>query len=193
VTGVARGIRGRVGGSLPTAGGATSREHRPDRGRLRVGAHGMPTYVLMVAVACAAMGGGASAMPAADAVSPAEVARPDATLRLSEGRLSTGLAYMWGRGRLSFQDQRHEFRISGPPVADVQALNLSATGKVYHLARLSDFSGSYVAVDAASVPAAESDAVPLKNEHGVVIMLRVAAAGTQPGRAAGAVHIQLSE
>jgi hypothetical protein len=193
MTGVARGIRGRVGDSLPSAGSGALRERRPDSGRRPIGVRGMRAYVPMLVVACAALGGGASAAPSADAVSPAEVARPDATLRLSEGRLSTGLAYMWGRGRLSFQDRRHEFRISGAPVADVQALNLSATGNVYHLARLADFSGRYVAVDGVNVPAAERDTVPMRNEHGVVIMLRVAAAGPQPARAAGGVHIQLSD
>ncbi len=135
----------------------------------------------------------AAADPAEGRAPPVNEDRPDATLRLSEGRISTGIGYMWGRGRLSFQDRRHDFRISGAPVADVDVPSLSATGKVYYLARLSDFSGKYVAVESTMVPAGDGDAMAIRNEHGVVIMLRVDTAGLRRGRTAGDVRIQLNE
>ena len=149
--------------------------------------------VRVAAVFGMGIGAAAAADPAQSRAPPVAEGRPDATLQLSEGRISTGVAYMWGRGRLSFEDRRHDFRISGPPVAAVDAASLIATGKVYHLARLADFSGKYVAVDAANAPPGDRDALPIRNEHGVVIVLRVATAGPQRDRAAGGVHIQLNE
>lgn len=153
----------------------------------------MRTLTLIGSLIIGAVCGVVSATPTPSSPSLAVEDRPDGTLRLSEGRISTGVVYMWGRGTLTFQDRRHDFRISGPPVADVAALTLSATGRVYHLTRLSDFSGRYVAVDSAAVPAGATDIVPIRNEHGVVIMLHVAAAGIQRARAAGGVSIQLKE
>lgn len=154
---------------------------------------GARIVALVSAVIAIAVAAAAAADSAVVRVPPVSEDRPDATLRLSEGRISTGVAYMWGRGRLSFQDRRHDFRISGAPVADVDVPSLSATGKVYNLARLSDFSGKYVAVDSTMVPAGNGDEMAIRNEHGVVIMLRVATAGLQRGRAAGGVNIQLNE
>ena len=148
----------------------------------------LASAAVLIAVAAAA-----AADPAEGRAPPANEDRPDATLRLSEGRISTGIGYMWGRGRLSFQDRRHDFRISGAPVAEADVPSLSATGKVYYLDRLSDFSGKYVAVDGTMLPAGDGDAMAIRNEHGVVIVLRVDTAGIRRGRAAGGVHIQLNE
>jgi hypothetical protein len=153
----------------------------------------MRIYGLISALACVALGGSASATPAGDVAPAAFEVRPDATLRFSEGSLSTGLGYMWGRGRLTFYGSHHDFNISGAPVAGVKAPSLTATGKVYHLTRLSDFSGKYTAVDMASAAAGDNDGVPMRNEHGVVIVVRVASAVPQESRAAGNVHIQLKE
>jgi hypothetical protein len=153
----------------------------------------MRNYGVISAFLCVALGGVAMARPAGGAAPEVFEVRPDATLRFSEGRLSTGLGYMWGRGRLTFYGSHHDFSISGAPVADVKAPNLTATGKVYYLTRLSDFSGKYTAVDMASRAAGDNDGVPMRNEHGVVIMLRVVSAVPQESRAAGSVHIQLKE
>jgi hypothetical protein len=154
---------------------------------------GVRTHVLVWLFACLAVGGGAAAAPAATSPPSAEWSRPDATLQLSEGRISTGLAYMWGRGRLNFQDRHHDFQISGAPVASVNARRLSATGQVYHLTRLSDFSGKYVALECTQVPSSECDAEQFRNEHGVVILLQVGTTGAQRGRVAGDVRIHLNE
>jgi hypothetical protein len=145
------------------------------------------------ALASVALGVGASAALAERSPPPTLEFQPDATLRLSEGRLSTGLAYMWGSGRLTFHDRHHDFNISGAPVAMVSAPSLSATGKVYHLTRLSDFAGTYTAADRPSATAGDEAGVPMKNEHGVLIMLRVATAGSRESHATGSVHIQLKE
>jgi hypothetical protein len=153
----------------------------------------MRTRKAIWALAAVALGVAASTALAERSPSLTFEAQPDATLRLSEGRLSTGLSYMWGSGRLTFRDRHHDFNISGAPLAVVNAPSLSATGKVYHLTQLSDFAGTYTAADVPSATAGDEAGVPLKNEHGVLIMLRVAIAGSREARASGSVHIQLKE
>jgi len=120
-------------------------------------------------------------------------ALPDATLRLDEGRLSNRVDYMWGRGQLQFGASRHAFHISGAPLVDGDALTLSAVGKVYHLSRLSDFPGAYTAVNPESVSGADASGVPMRNEHGVLIILHVAAARPPAGHTASGVRIQLND
>jgi hypothetical protein len=100
---------------------------------------------------------------------------------------------MWGRGRLSFRAGQHSFSISGAPVSAVSAPSLTATGKVFHLAQLSDFAGKYVRIDAADTSSVNHERVAMRNEHGVVIMLRVATAAVDDGPTRGSVQIQLTD
>ena len=151
----------------------------------------MPLVALIFAFTLA---GGSPASGAAEAPEvPVHGAPPDATLRLNEGRLSTGVDYMWGRGQLKFGARHLAFHISGTPVAAVDAPTLSATGEVYHLTRLSDFSGTYSVMNLAAMTDGGSAALPMRNEHGVLLVLHVAAATPQGGRPSGSVRIQLNE
>jgi len=153
----------------------------------------MRIYKLLAALSIAALSVSAGMVEAGPSACSACESAPDATLRLSEGRLTTGIKYMWGRGSLKFRDGRHEFHLSGAPVADVGTPNLSATGKVYHLRQLSDFSGTYVAVDPSREADGDGATVPLRNEHGVLILLNVEAAAQQGSRTSGSVRIQLND
>ena len=124
---------------------------------------------------------------------PVNDAPPDATLMLNEGRLSTGVNYMWGRGQLKFRAGQHAVHISGAPVAVAGSLTLSAIGEVYCLTQLSDFSGTYSAVKAATPANSAGAAVSIRNEHGVLLVLRVAATTPPASHTSGNIRIQLSE
>ena len=131
---------------------------------------------------------------AGDASSPAPVAddaRPDATVTLSGGSIAAGIGYTWGHGELKYQEAAHSFSIKGVSIIDVGATGYSASGDVYNLKQLSDFSGDYVAAGAGIAIAGGGTAVYMKNDHGVVIKLVATDIGLKFKLSGDGVHVAL--
>jgi hypothetical protein len=77
----------------------------------------------------------------ADSTRPvADNAKPDAALTLSAGSVAAGIGYMWRHGQLKTADRSHLFSIKRVSVLDVGATGFDATGSVYNLSSLADFS-----------------------------------------------------
>jgi hypothetical protein len=128
----------------------------------------------------------------ADSSAPvAADAQPDATVTLTGGSVAAGVGYTWGHGDLNYQKRSLGFSIKGVSVIDVGATNFTATGNVYHLKKLSDFSGNYVAAGAGITLAGGGSATYLKNEHGVVIQLTSTEVGLKFNLSADGVHVSL--
>ncbi|MBV8574139.1 MAG: hypothetical protein JOZ58_03745 [Acetobacteraceae bacterium] len=70
---------------------------------------------------------------------------PVAKLTLTGGGVAAGIGFSWGSGTLVFQDKTHKVKVMGLAVADVGVSSIDATGDVYHLTRLEDFNGTYIA------------------------------------------------
>src|SRR5438067_13877301 len=68
---------------------------------------------------------------------------PSATVSIREWSAAYYAQAESGKGTLYYHGQRHHFAISGGGVGGSGAQRVSATGKVYNLNRLSDFSGRY--------------------------------------------------
>ena len=128
---------------------------------------------------------GDSSTPVSDSVSP------DGTISLKGGSVAVGIGYTWGHGELNYEKGSHEFSIKGISVVDVGATNFTAAGNVYHLTKLSDFSGNYVAAGAGVTVAGGGTGVYLKNEHGVVIKLVATDVGLKFNLSADGVHVNL--
>src|SRR5580704_9844141 len=127
-----------------------------------------------------------------DSTSPVpDNAKPDGTVRLSGGSVAAGIGYTWGHGELKTSDQAHRFSIKGVSVVDVGAAGFDATGNVYNLESLADFSGNYVAAGAGVAVINGVDAVYLKNEHGVVIKLVANTTGLKFNLSADGVRVTL--
>jgi hypothetical protein len=118
-------------------------------------------------------------------------AQPDAAVVLNGGRVAAGIGYVWGKGNLTFNDQTHTFTISGVSIVDAGAANISASGDVYNLKKLSDFAGNYTAASAGLTVAGGGSATYLKNEHGVVIKLVSTTVGLQFNLSASGVNVKL--
>ena len=123
----------------------------------------------------------------------ANEAQADATLTLKGGSVAAGIGYTWGHGELKYRDHSHPFSIKGVSLVDVGATDLSATGNVYHLKSVADFSGNYVAAGAGLTVAGGGSAVYLKNEHGVVIKLTATEVGLKFKLSADGVKITLKD
>ena len=77
---------------------------------------------------------------------------PSATVRIHEWSAAYYGSAAAGKGTLYYNGGRHHFTISGVGVGGSGAQRVSATGKVYNLNRLSDFSGNCTTVSAADSP-----------------------------------------
>jgi len=133
---------------------------------------------------------------AGDSDSPAPVAQdaqPDATLTLKGGSVAAGIGYTWGHGELGYHDSSQRFSIKGVSVVDVGATNFSASGYVYNLKKLQDFSGNYVAAGAGITVAGGGTALYLKNEHGVIVKLISTDVGLKFTLSAEGVHVALQK
>lgn len=101
----------------------------------------------------------------------AEVEQPDATLTWHTVSIADGIGYSWGAGVLTFQGKAYPFRIEGISVGDMGISRAEATGNVYNLTKIEDFSGDYVAASASAAIAGGSGIATMRNQRGVVIDL----------------------
>ena len=121
----------------------------------------------------------------------ADDAQPDGTVTLKGGSVAAGIGFTWGHGELKYQDASHDFTIKGVSLVDVGATGYTASGHVYNLKQLSDFSGDYFAAGAGIAIAGGGTAVYLKNDHGVVIKLIATDVGLKFKLSGEGVHVAL--
>jgi hypothetical protein len=101
----------------------------------------------------------------------AEVEPPDATLTLHTVSMADGVGYSWGAGVLAFQGKAYPFRVEELSVGEIGISSAEATGTIYHLTKIEDFSGDYVAASTSAAIAEGSGIATMRNQHGVVIDL----------------------
>jgi hypothetical protein len=97
---------------------------------------------------------------------------PDATIDLTGGVVGLGVGVEWAKGTLHYQGQAVPVTVKGMSIASVGAGRISASGEVYHLKNLSDFSGNYTAVSAGAALAGGGAVAAMRNDKGVVIEMR---------------------
>ncbi|WP_270937469.1 hypothetical protein [Falsiroseomonas oryzae] len=119
---------------------------------------------------------------------------PDASIVIEQvrvGVLAVGASV--GGGRLRFRGEEHSFAVRGLEFGSLGVASLSATGEVFNLRRLEDFSGRYEE-HAAQAPS-EGESGPttyfLRNAAGVELRLRTERLGGQLRFAPGGVTIEL--
>ena len=98
-------------------------------------------------------------------------APPPAYVELERSSVGAGLGVSWGEGALSFEGNRYAFSVKGLSVGDVGLAKMVAEGRVANLERLSDFAGTYVAVEAGATAGKGVSTLTMMNEHGVTITL----------------------
>lgn len=102
---------------------------------------------------------------------PPVTAPPPAFVELSRSSIGAGIGISWGRGALSFEGNNYAFSVKGLSVGDIGAAKMVAEGRVANLESLSDFAGTYVAVEAGATAGKGVSTLTMMNEHGVTISL----------------------
>jgi hypothetical protein len=117
--------------------------------------------------------------------------KPDATLKLTERGVALGIGVSWGDGVLTFKGKNYPFKIHGLSMNDIGISKVKATGKVYYLNKIEDFSGSYNALGAESTMGEGVGAIMMKNENGVAIELITLSKGVRIKLSVDGVELKL--
>ena len=104
-------------------------------------------------------------------------APPPAYVELQRSSVGAGLGISWGKGTLSFEGNNYAFSVKGLSVGDIGLAKMIAEGQVANLDRLSDFAGTYVAVEAGATAGKGAGTTTMMNEKGVMITLASAREG----------------
>jgi hypothetical protein len=97
--------------------------------------------------------------------------KPDATLKLTEGSVAAGIGWSWGHGTLSYKGKTYKVKVEGLSVGEVGVTKATATGNVYNLKSLDDFTGTYGAAGAEFTAGQGKGASALVNPKGVQLNL----------------------
>ena len=117
---------------------------------------------------------------------------PSATVSIQEWSAAYYAQAEAGKGTLYYNGQSHRFTISGGGLGGSGVQKTSATGKVYNLNRLSDFSGTYHGVSTGLTLIEGKMHAKLTNQNGVVMYLAGQTEGLASSLGAQAFAVQLT-
>jgi hypothetical protein len=125
------------------------------------------------------------------ALAVAQDGPPSGKVWIESTSVAVGIGVSWGDGKLTFQGKEHVFDVKGLSVIDLGVSKVTATGEVFNLKKVSDFSGNYVAGQAGATVGGGAGAVIMKNQNGVVLKLTSTSQGVQLTLAGAGVDIKL--
>ena len=117
---------------------------------------------------------------------------PSATVSIHEWSAAYYAQAETGKGILYFHGQRHHFTISGAGVGGSGAQKVSATGKVYNLNSLSQFSGTYHGIARGLTLIEGKMHAKLTNQNGVTMYLAGSTEGLASSLGAQAFEVNLT-
>ena len=117
---------------------------------------------------------------------------PSATVRIQEWSAAYYAQAETGKGTLYYHGQGHHFTISGGGIGGSGAQKVSATGKVYNLNSLSDFSGTYHGISRGLTLIEGKMHAKLTNQNGVVMYLAGQTEGLASSLGAQAFEVNLT-
>jgi hypothetical protein len=118
---------------------------------------------------------------------------PSATVRIREWSAAYYGSAAAGKGTLNYNGGRHHFTISGVGVGGAGGQKISATGKVYNLNNLSDFSGTYHGISRGLTLIEGKMHAKLTNGNGVVMYLAGETEGLASSMGAQAFEVNLTD
>lgn len=123
----------------------------------------------------------------------AQAERPDAHLQLKSESVAAGVGVSWGHGTLIYKGKEYRVSVSGLSLGKVGITKVTASGDVYHLKSLEDFSGNYTSAQADITLAGGHSGVTMKNQNGVVIVVRATSKGVDLTIGASGVDMKLKK
>ena len=118
---------------------------------------------------------------------------PVATVRIQEWSAAYYGSAEAGKGTLNYNGRLHHFTISGLGAGGMGAQKVSATGKVYNLNTLSDFSGTYQGVSRGLTLIEGKMHAKLTNGNGVAMYLAGETEGLASSIGVQAFEVRLTD
>ena len=118
---------------------------------------------------------------------------PSGTVSIHEWSAAYYGSAAGGKGTLYYHGQRHSFTISGFGAGGMGGQKISATGKVYNLNRLSDFSGTYRGASSGLTLIEGKMHAKLTNGNGVVMYLAGQTEGLASSMGVQAFEVTLTD
>ena len=118
---------------------------------------------------------------------------PAATVRIQEWTAAYYGSAAAGKGTLYYNGQRHHFTISGVGAGGAGGQKVSATGKVYNLNNLRDFSGTYRGVSRGLTLIEGKMHAKLTNGNGVVMYIAGETEGLASSMGVQAFEVSLTD
>ena len=118
---------------------------------------------------------------------------PSATVSIREWSAAYYASAATGKGTLYYNGQRHHFTISGGGLGGAGGQKISATGKVFNLHRLSDFSGTYHGISRGLTLIEGKMHAKLTNGNGVTMYLAGETEGLASSMGAQAFEFNLTD
>lgn len=115
------------------------------------------------------------------------------TVSISTTSIAAGIGINWGEGVLRTGGRHYTFQLQGLEVGAVGVSNVQATGNVFHLAKVADFEGTYVAVTGDAAIGTGAGVLTMRNQNGVVINLQSTQQGVKLTAGAEGINIVLKE
>jgi len=127
------------------------------------------------------MGGGETIVIERDTVVVEEAvsAPPPAFVELQSTAIAAGIGARIGDGSLFVDGQEHPFTVRGISLGDLGISVVAGKGPVDGLENVSDFGGTYMAVEAGIAAGKGVSALTMRNQHGVTITLESDVQGAQ--------------
>jgi hypothetical protein len=101
-----------------------------------------------------------------------EPANLSGTVTVTATSAAIGIGWSWGKGTLTLLNgKQYHFKVSGLDVVAVGFKQATGVGNVYNLKNIKDFSGKYVAAEAAATVGGGVGASSMRNDKGVVMNL----------------------
>jgi len=110
---------------------------------------------------------------------PAQSPDPSGKVSIETTSIAAGIGVSWGDGILSFKGKQIHFSVDGLTLVDFGISKASAVGEVYNLTDPSKFEGNYLAGEAGFALAGGMGGISMRNQNGVVIVLRSVSQGAR--------------
>ena len=110
---------------------------------------------------------------------PAQSPEPSGKVSIESTSIAAGIGVSWGDGILNFKGKQIRFSVDGLTLVDFGITKANAVGEVYNLTDLSKFEGNYVAGEAGFTLAGGMGGIAMRNQNGVVMILRSASTGAR--------------
>ena len=110
---------------------------------------------------------------------PAQSPTPSGKVSIETTSIAAGIGVSWGDGILSFKGKQIHFSVDGLTLVDFGISKASAVGEVYNLTDPSKFEGNYLAGEAGFALAGGMGGISMRNQNGVVMVLRSVSQGAR--------------